>query len=93
MADPTHRVLTTPEEILDACRKGGIVVFVGDESPFGAGEDEDDDLVACKVMGPPGEQTFFVIGTRDKTEEIQRLAKEMVEKLLGGTITSFDRVH
>ena len=83
------RVLTSREEILDACEGGGVVIFKGDDPPFS--EDEDDGLVACKVTGPDG--VFFVIGGVDKREHVEGIAREFVEKGLGGTVTHFKRLH
>lgn len=78
------QVLTSPEEIIAACEAGGIVVFLGEDSPFDA--DSDDNLVACKVMGPAG--VFWVIGAQDKREEVTEYARCFIEQVLGGTITS-----
>lgn len=82
-------VLTSREGILAACEAGGVVVFLGDEPPFDA--DEEDGLVACKATGPDG--TFFVIGAEDKHDKVEQIACRIVEDLLGAEVTGSGPVH
>jgi hypothetical protein len=86
----TNHILTSPEEIIAACEAGGIVVFLGNDPPFD--EDSDDNLVACKVMGPVEEQTFWVIGSQENRERVTEYACVLVQRI-GGTVTSLGRVH
>lgn len=84
-----ENVLTSREEILAACEAGGVVVFLGDDPPFSA--DEEDGFVACRATGPDG--TFFVIGGEDKRDVVEHIARQIVEDLLGAEVTGGGPVH
>jgi len=65
------------------------VVFLGDDPPFSV--DEEDGLVACKATGPDG--TFFVIGGEKRRDDVERIARRIVEDLLGAEVTDGGLVH